>query len=252
MPVISAIRATDASVSLNGRRVLDGVDLDLPEGETVVLLGGNGSGKTTLVRALLGLVPLERGSVELFGAPVQSFRDWHKIGYVPQRLTLPSSLPATVHEVVLSGRIAHVGLWRRFTDGDRAAVRNALERADLASVEKARVSDLSGGLQQRVLIARALASEPEILVLDEPVSSVDVAHQVQFARLLGDAARSGTTVLLVAHALGAMEGLASRAIVLDEGRKVYDGPPDAAVHRHDVHHHEPEHDVGLRPIGDER
>jgi zinc transport system ATP-binding protein len=162
-------------------------------------------------------------------------------------------MPATVAEVVLSGRIAHAGIWGRFSETDRAAATRALEVADLEGVANERVSRLSGGQQQRVLIARAMATEPELMILDEPVSSVDLAHQTMFASLLHEANRRGATVVLVAHALGAMSHLASRAIVLDEGRVVYDGPPEGTPqHDHAVHHHDLDEDQGLRPIGDER
>ena len=252
MSMTDAIHAAGITVSLRGRPVLTDVDLTVPTGEFVVLLGGNGSGKTTLVRALLGLVPIQHGTVSLLGSPQARFRRWRKVGYVPQRLALPSSLPATVHEVVASGRISHVGLVRRFASRDRAAIARAMESLDLADLSHERVSDLSGGLQQRVLIARALAGEPELILLDEPVSNVDVEHQARFAELLGEVVRSGGTVLLVAHALGVMEGLASRAVVLHGGHKTYDGTPDVGEHDRDVHHHEPGGGRGLRPIGGDR
>lgn len=240
-------------VSLSGRRVLSDIDLRIDTGEFVVLLGGNGSGKTTLVRAILGLVAYDSGTIELLGEPLDRFHEWHKIGYVPQRLALPANVPATVGEVVLSGRVAHAGLWKPYSKLDRDAADAALEQVDLVGSRHERVSRLSGGQQQRVLIARALATEPELIVLDEPVSHVDVAHQTQFARLLDAAHRNGATVLLVAHGLGAMAGLASRSVVLSEGRVVYDGDPQASpAHEHEVHHHDSEQDVRLRHIGGDR
>lgn len=245
--------AEEVTVVLEGRAVLERVSLSVQRGEFVVLLGGNGSGKTTLIRTLLGLVPRRSGRSILFGAASESFGEWHKIGYVPQRLSLPSSVPATVEEVVLSGRIAHTGPWRRYRDVDRAAAERAVEAVDLAGLRRERVSRLSGGQQQRVLIARALASEPELLVLDEPVSHVDVRHQAEFARIVAKARDAGATVVLVAHGLGAMAGLASHAVVLERGTVVYDGPPeDAGPHDHDVHHAVDDQRRALRPIGDER
>jgi zinc transport system ATP-binding protein len=252
MPM-NAIDATGVTVSLAGRRVLGDINLSLGRGDFTVLLGGNGSGKTTLVRTLLGLVRPVSGKLSLLGTSLDDFREWHKIGYVPQRLALPTSMPATVSEVVLSGRIAHAGMWRRYSNRDRSAAQHALETVDLGDLAHERVSHLSGGQQQRVLIARALATDPELLVLDEPVASVDVEHQARFAELLHDARSKGVTVLLVAHALGAMSGLASRAVVLDDGGVVFDGEP-GSVPRHvdEVHHHAGSDDRGLRPIGDQR
>lgn len=248
-----ALAAKGVVVSYDSRVVLDHVDLTVAAGEFVVWLGGNGSGKTTLVRTILGLVPRRAGSVTLLGSPLERFSAWARIGYVPQRLSLPSSVPATVAEVVLSGRIAHAGIWRPYSRADRAAAERALEHADLVDMRSERVSRLSGGQQQRVLIARALAGEPDVILLDEPVSHVDVRHQVQFAELLRDVHAQGATVILVAHALGAMSGLATRAVVLENGNVAYDGAPQAiALEDHDVHHHEPDAAATLRRIGEER
>ena len=253
MPVNQAISAERLSVSFDGNTVLRDVDVVVEDGEFVVLLGGNGSGKTTLVRTLLGLVPRDSGEISILGTPIDRFRGWTSVGYVPQRLALPTSVPATVEEVVLSGRIAHAGLWRPYSKADRGAAHRALEQADLQDLSKERVSRLSGGQQQRVLIARALATEPKLILLDEPVSHVDVQHQVQFANLLRDAHGRGATVVLVAHALGVMAGLATRAIVLEAGGVSYDGAPEGTeFHDHDVHHHDPETLSTLRSIGEER
>jgi zinc transport system ATP-binding protein len=246
-----AVRGVD--VALGGRPVLHQVDLGIHRGEFLVLLGGNGSGKTTLVRTMLGLVPYQRGLVRLLGTPLPRFRDWKRIGYVPQRLSLPTSVPATVGEVVLSGRISHSGLVRPYSKIDRAAAERALENADLIPLKSERVSRLSGGQQQRVLIARALAGEPDVVLLDEPVSHVDLQHQFGFADLLRSAHSAGATVVLVAHGLGAMAGLATRALVLDGGRVVYDGDPTLApTHDHDFHHEEMAGEGALRSIGEER
>lgn len=250
---MSVLQAEELGVSLSGRRVLHDIDLDIHASEFVVLLGANGSGKTTLVRALLGLTPHDAGEVQLLGMPLPRFTEWHRLGYVPQRLALPTSVPATVAEVVLSGRIAHAGFWKPYSRKDREAAERALEHADLTELRHERVSRLSGGQQQRVLIARALATEPDVIVLDEPVSHVDVAHQTRFAELLQAAHENGATVILVAHELGKMAGLATRAIVLDAGGIVYDGVPEGtSLHDHEIHHHDSDERHVLRPIGGER
>jgi zinc transport system ATP-binding protein len=234
-----AVEVSAAHVRLDGQHVLDGVDLHIDRGEFVALLGANGSGKTTLVRALLRLVPLSAGSIALFGRPLETFRDWARIGYVPQRFGVPAGLPATVEEVVLSGRTRRAGWLRPYSRADRAAARAALEEAGLAELARTSVARLSGGQQQRVLIARALAAEPELLLLDEPVASVDLDHQDAFAHTLGALAGRGMTVLLVAHGLGALAPLVQRAVVLSKGRVVYDGPPlpEHVSHEHHHHHH---------------
>jgi zinc transport system ATP-binding protein len=223
-------------VELGGSTVLDDIDFRLGRGEFIALLGENGSGKTTLVRALLGLLPLSSGRVELFGEPLGSFRDWSRIGYVPQRFTAASGVPATVWEVVLSGRVSRAGLLRRHSRADRDEVERALDAVGLTELEGVSVATLSGGQQQRVLIARALATDPDLLVLDEPVSSVDVEHQESFARSLEVAGSLGRSVLLVAHALGVMAPLVSRVVVLASGRVVHDGPMPLGAEEFHVHH----------------
>jgi zinc transport system ATP-binding protein len=239
----AALAMSHGGVALGGSYVLHDIDFHLPRGQFVVLLGANGSGKTTLVRALLGLVPLARGRVEIFGVPLHRFRDWKRIGYVPQRITATSPVPATALEIVLSGRAAHTGLWRRYGPRDIKAALTALEAVDLLEHVDDPVAVLSGGQQQRVLIARALAGDPDVLLLDEPVASVDLSHQESFARVLGDLNRHGTAILLVAHALGAMAPLAHRSVVLERGGVIHDGPPlrGAPHEEHQLrHHHHPE------------
>jgi zinc transport system ATP-binding protein len=213
------------------------VHFHLEPGEFVVLLGANGSGKTTMVKALLGLVPLNRGRLEVFGTPLRKFRDWGRIGYVPQRSGAASGVPASVFEVVLAGRLARSRKWGPRTRDDARAVMKALELVDMEGKHKEPVETLSGGQQQRVLIARALAGEPDVLVLDEPVSGIDLEHQESFATTLGELNRGGRSVLLVAHALGVIEPLVSRAVVLTQGEVTYDGRPLHELHDSHVHHH---------------
>lgn len=213
------------SVFLGHQQVLSDVDFRLNRGEFLVLLGANASGKTTLVKTVLGLVPVASGRVYLFGERVERFKGWERIGYVPQRVTAASGVPATVEEVLLSGRAARVGLLGRYGRSDRAAVAKTLELVDLVHARRSPVARLSGGQQQRVLIGRALSAEPEVLVLDEPVASVDLAHQESFAATIETLLEQGTSILMVAHSLGAVARLVERAVVLERGRVVHDGAP---------------------------
>ncbi|MFC8619030.1 metal ABC transporter ATP-binding protein [Micromonospora purpureochromogenes] len=245
------ITVTHGAVGYDGRPVLRDVSLTVTAGEVVAVLGANGSGKSTLIRAVLGLVPLAGGSVALFGTPLRRFRQWRRIGYVPQRLGAGGGVPATVREVVASGRLARRGVLRPPGRADREAVDAALRAVGLADRAADPVATLSGGQQQRTLIARALAGRPELLVLDEPTAGVDAASQEAFATALRDFVADGGTVLLVAHELGPLRPLISRAVVVHQGGICHDGAvPEPAGHHaepdHDhVHPHGPDEPAGL-------
>ncbi len=235
-PAGPVLELRDGTVVLAGRPVLRGIDLTVPAGQFLALLGANGSGKSTLVRAATGLLPLTRGEARLFGTPVGDFRAWHRIGFVPQRATAASGIPVSVSELVASGRLTRRRLLRPASRADRAAVGAALESVGLADRADDRVSSLSGGQQQRVLIARALAGEAELFLLDEPTAGVDLASQEALAETLRLLSDRGATVVLVAHELGPLAGLVDRAVVLRDGRVAHDGAPPAS---YDEGHHHP-------------
>ncbi len=229
-------------VVAGGQAILHGVDFELRNRELVALLGHNGSGKTTLVRALLGLIPLSGGTTKVFGVDPRRFRDWARIGYVPQRFTAQTGVPATVWEVVLSGRTARTGRFRPFRRADRAAAQRAAELALVSHLAGRSVETLSGGEQRRVLIARALAGEPDVLVLDEPLSGVDAASQEALAGTLESLLGEGHSILLVEHALGPLLRLIDRVVILEDGRVVFEGSPHhpEALAAQAHHHHEDE------------
>ncbi|GAB2846600.1 metal ABC transporter ATP-binding protein [Actinoallomurus bryophytorum] len=236
---------TGGEVRFERRLVLRGVDLAVRPGEVVAVMGANGSGKSTLVRALLGLVPLSAGRTELYGMPPAKFRDWKRIGYVPQRLSIGGGVPATVREIVASGRIARQSRFRPSSAADRLAVDHALRAVGMADRARDPAQELSGGQQQRVLIARALAGEPDSLVMDEPTAGVDAQSQETLAGTLRDLVGQGRTVVLVAHELGPLEPLITRSVVMEAGRIVHEGVPpvpqgECARPGHDhVHPHAP-------------
>ena len=230
------VHLVDGAVGHGATPVLAGVHLRVDAGEVVAVMGPNGAGKSTLVRAVVGLHPLASGSLELFGVPAAALRQRYRIGFVPQRMGASSGVPATVREVVLSGRLHALRRWRRAAAADEAHVAHALEVVGLRAHEARPVAQLSGGQQQRVLIARALVGDADLLVLDEPTSGVDAASQQALADAL-DHLRTlhGKGVLLVAHELGPVRHVVSRAVVLGAGGVVHDGPLDDAPGGGDAH-----------------
>ena len=245
------VTVTDGAVELGGRPVLRGIDLVVRPGEVLAVLGANGSGKSTLVRTMLGLVPTCRGEVRLFGIPLDGFRDWRRIGFVPQRAGAGSGVPATVREVVAAGRLSRRRPFLPARRADRVAIEDAIDAVGLREKASDGVATLSGGQQQRVLIARALAGVPDLLVLDEPTAGVDVQSQQAFADALSTLVTRGATIVLVAHELGPLGPLVDRAVVMRDGRVAYDGPPiDAFTDADPVHDHAHHHAVGERPAAD--
>ncbi|MEU1134321.1 metal ABC transporter ATP-binding protein [Streptomyces sp. NPDC005900] len=245
----AVISLRKVTAELGSRPVLRGIDLTVGRGEVVALLGANGSGKSTAVRSIIGQVPVSGGDIELFGTPRRRFRDWARVGYVPQRTTAAGGVPATISEVVASGRLsrARFGVLRK---ADREAVARAIELVGLGERAKDSVNALSGGQHQRVLIARALASEPELLIMDEPMAGVDLASQEVLAATLREQVAKGTSVLLVLHELGPLEPLIDRAVVLRDGCVLHDGPPPRAVGQHALpgHDHVHPHAADAEPV----
>lgn len=197
--------------------VLDDVSLHVEEGEFVALVGPNGSGKSTLLRIAVGLLHPQAGTVMLV--------DRSRLGYVPQRPLLGEGIAATVEDIVFAGTLVRGGWLGRRRARDRDAVERALSDVDLLELRGERVSELSGGQQQRAFIARALAGEPDLLVLDEPVAGVDAESQRSFRTTLLSLVRDrGGAVLLVSHELGAVADVLDRVIVLKRSVR-FDGPP---------------------------
>ena len=215
------LEAQGLYVSLGGLPILRDVGLHVHAGEAVAILGGNGSGKSTTLRAVLGLVPFQKGSVQLFGTELTSFHQWDRVGYVPQHSTLNVS-NATVREIVSSGRLSHHRIFQFLNREDRDHVDHALELVELADRAKWPFTNLSGGQKQRALIARALASDPDLLVMDEPLAGVDLHSQDGLAHLLSDLRSDGLGLAVVLHEQGPLAGFLDRWVTLCDGRVVTD------------------------------
>lgn len=207
--------------------VLDGVDLDVAPGETLALLGPNGAGKSTLLRIMAGTLPPGEGDVLLDGTALASLRGAkraRRLAFVPQETRLVFDF--TVLEIALMGRFPRLGLLGIEGKSDIAAARRALDLTGVAGLAGRPISHLSSGERQRVLLARALAQEPETILLDEPTAFLDLGHQVRIHRLLAALNRErGLTIVFVSHDLNLAARYASRVALLSEGRIIAQGPP---------------------------
>jgi zinc transport system ATP-binding protein len=237
----------DAAVALDrvsfayqpGIPVLDDVSVVVAPGEFVAVAGPNGGGKTTLLRLVLGLERPGSGTVTVHGGPPRR-RGGPRVGYLPQRAHLGGDAPVTVQEVVSAGRLGPSGPVGPLRRRDREAVADAIARVGLADRAGTPLRRLSGGLQQRAFIAKALAAEPVLLALDEPTTGVDAESQESLAALLGELnAELGVTILYVSHEFGAVEHVVER-LLLVRGGIVFDGPPSQLPGLwHDPSHHHP-------------
>lgn len=194
----------NVSFAYEDKLAIDGATFSVKRGDFVGMIGPNGSGKTTLVKLILGLLKPSSGSIKLFGKDISDFNDWRHVGYVPQKATnFDQNFPATVFEVASMGRFAKAGLTKRLSKTDYGAVEKALELVGMLPLRGRRIGELSGGQQQRVFIARALAAEPELLILDEPTVGVDAEAQHAFYSLLKRLNKElGLALVLVSHDIG--------------------------------------------------
>jgi zinc transport system ATP-binding protein len=224
MPLVAELDAVSFAYR-PGQLVLERVDLALREGEFVALAGPNGGGKTTLVRILLGLLRPSSGRALLLGEAAHRSARRSALGYVAQRSELGGDAPATVREVVTAGTVRRRSLFGPTPSEDRERVDEAIARVGLAHVGERPLRALSGGMQQRAYIAKALAGQPSLLVLDEPTTGVDAESQESLASLL-DRLHSelGVTIVYVSHEFGAVERFVER-LVLVRRTIVFDGPP---------------------------
>ena len=205
--------------------VLTDISFEIAAGDYVGLVGPNGSGKTTLVRAILGVARPLTGKIALFGQALDQFQDWHKVGYLPQKLGgFNPNFPATVREVASLGLIARKSFPMRLDRADQRAVDRALERLGIADIGQKLIGELSGGQQQRALIARAIVGDPELIILDEPSAALDPESREHFFTILRDLNRnSRVTMILVTHDMGTIGQYADKLLYIDRKIIFYGG-----------------------------
>lgn len=208
--------------------VLESVSLTVNKGEFTAIVGPNGSGKTTLIKAILGLIRPDKGSVNVFGLPVGQLSEARsRIGYVPQIFDIDLNFPITVFEAVLMGTYGRIGIGRRPKRQDREAAMRALEKVGVADLKDRSIARLSSGQRQRVFVARALANDPELLVLDEPTTGVDVATTGSLYTLLRELKQDGVTIVLVSHDIGVVAAYVDTVACLNTSLVAHCRPDEA-------------------------
>jgi zinc transport system ATP-binding protein len=200
----------------NGVWAVEHISLRISKNDLVGFIGPNGAGKTTLIGVILGLIRPTSGAVTLFGESI-STKNLRRVGYVPQVLeSTAHGFPATVFETVMFGRVPHAGLLRPFTKNDVGKTEEALKLLEISELRNRKLGQLSGGQLQRVLVAKALATEPEILILDEPTSGADIHSRTEFYTLLADLNRDrGIAIVLSSHDVDSVTKLASKVVCIN-------------------------------------
>jgi ABC-type Mn2+/Zn2+ transport system ATPase subunit len=216
----------NVSIGYGSKTVVEGLTFQVPNGASVAVVGPNGAGKSTLFKAIVGLLPLQRGRILIHGLPQGDHQDC--VAYVPQREEVDWRFPVTVREVVMMGRYGQRGWFRRPSAADRAAVDRALAELGITSLGPQPIGDLSGGQQQRVFLARALAQEPHILLMDEPFSGVDVTAQEAALTLLDDLHAEGVTAIISTHDLNVAAAHFDYVLLLNR-KLVAFGKPDEVL-----------------------
>jgi zinc transport system ATP-binding protein len=225
------VEIEDLSFRYGAEPVLEDVSLSVEKGDVLGLIGPNGGGKTTLLKLILRLLSPQQGRIKLFGKPLELFKEQAKIGYVRQRaLSFEQSFPATVAELVSLGRTPRLSRWRPWSAADTEAVNAALAAVEIEDLRSRLVRELSGGQQQRVFLARVLAQEPELLLLDEPTTAVDPKAEAEFYALLERLNRAhGMTVILVSHDIETIAQQVTKIACLNQ-RLLYCGTPEECSH----------------------
>ncbi len=220
------IRIKNVSYAFGKQKVLRDIGFNVHQGDYLGIIGPNGGGKTTLVKIILGLLKPSVGTVEMFGEDIRKFKNWQKIGYIPQKaINFDVNFPVTVREVVSMGLFAKKGLLRFLGAEDQEKVTQALKQVEMKEFGSHLIGDLSGGQQQRVFIAKALVTEPSLLILDEPTAGIDIKAQEKFYTLLQDLNKKlHITLIMISHEIDVIAHEATEFACINE-TLFYHGPP---------------------------
>ncbi|AMF99102.1 MULTISPECIES: manganese/iron ABC transporter ATP-binding protein [Vibrio] len=213
---MAGIKVSDISVTYrNGHTALYDASFSLPKGSITALVGVNGSGKSTLFKSIMGFVPVSQGSVEILGMPAKKALKQNVVAYVPQSEEIDWNFPVLVEDVVMMGRYGHMGLLRIPKQTDHDMVTAALDRVNMTAFRKRQIGELSGGQKKRVFLARALAQESDVILLDEPFTGVDVQTEEQIMALLRDLRDEGKVMLVSTHNLGSVPDFCDRTVLIN-------------------------------------
>ena len=217
----------------NGLTALHDASFDIPRGTITALVGVNGAGKSTLFKAIMGFVPIARGEIRLLGRTVREALSEHLVAYVPQSEEVDWAFPVLVEDVVMMGRFGHMGFLRRAGPADRAAVDGALRRVGMEDFRHRQIGELSGGQRKRVFLARALAQDGRVILLDEPFTGVDVKTEEQIVALLRELRDEGRVMLVSTHNLGSVTEFCDRTVLV-KGTVLAYGPTETTFTRENL------------------
>jgi len=225
VPIFDVVNLT---LRKKSHTILQAITLQIFEGEYVAVIGPNGGGKTTFIRTLLDLEKVDKGDIRIYGKAIKKFRHWSRIGYVPQRATLvDKNFPATAYDIVSMGQVASQTLFSQFSRSQKKVLEDSMKKMDVWDLRERLVGELSGGQRQRVMIARALAAQAKILILDEPNTGVDVVSQKRFYTLLSQLNKQeGITIVFITHDIGVIANDITKLVTINQKAKVCTNPKE--------------------------
>jgi manganese/iron transport system ATP-binding protein len=228
------IAVRDVTVSYrNGHTALHDASFEVPRGTVTALVGVNGAGKSTLFKAIMGFVPAARGEIRILGMDVRAALKRNLVAYVPQSEEVDWAFPVLVEDVVMMGRYGHMGFLRRPSAADRAAVSDALDRVNMGAFRERQIGELSGGQRKRVFLARSLAQDGQVILLDEPFTGVDVKTEQQIVALLRELRDEGRVMLVSTHNLGSVPEFCDRTVLV-KGTVLNHGPTETTFTRENL------------------